>query len=153
MGNEKGKEEIFSLTTHSTHFIYGYMASAVGKHASTNPIPTRLTPSFLTITLVRCYFLTIATVVILSGKVIYFLTIATVVILSGKVIYFLTIATVVILSRKVIYFLTIATVVILSGKVIYFLTIATVVILSGKVILGRYLSRTDPEWGNSEANA
>ena len=26
-GKEEGKEEMFYLTTHATHFIYGYMAS------------------------------------------------------------------------------------------------------------------------------
>ena len=26
---KKGKEEMFYLTTHSTHFIYGYMASDI----------------------------------------------------------------------------------------------------------------------------
>ena len=28
-GRKKGKKEIFYLTTHSTHFIYGYMASDI----------------------------------------------------------------------------------------------------------------------------
>ena len=27
VGNKEGRKEMFYLTTHSTHFIYGYMAS------------------------------------------------------------------------------------------------------------------------------
>ena len=29
-GRLEGRKEMFYLTTHSTHFIYGYMVSAVG---------------------------------------------------------------------------------------------------------------------------
>ena len=32
MGDEKGRKEMFYLTTHSTHFIYGYMASDFKDH-------------------------------------------------------------------------------------------------------------------------
>ena len=28
-GSERGRKEMFYLTTHSTHFIYGYMASDI----------------------------------------------------------------------------------------------------------------------------
>ena len=30
IGHELAIKEMFYLTTHSTHFIYGYMASAIG---------------------------------------------------------------------------------------------------------------------------
>ena len=30
---QEGRKELFYLTTHSTHFIYGYMASAISKQS------------------------------------------------------------------------------------------------------------------------
>ena len=30
-GRKEGRKEMFYLTTHSTHFIYGYMVEAYGK--------------------------------------------------------------------------------------------------------------------------
>ena len=30
---EEGRKEMFYLTTHSTHFIYGYMASDIKDHS------------------------------------------------------------------------------------------------------------------------
>ena len=40
--NNSLRKEMFYLTTHSTHFIYGYMASVVKNHSDNergNPLP------------------------------------------------------------------------------------------------------------------
>ena len=37
----EGRKEMFYLTTHSTHFIYGYMASDHADSERGNPLPPR----------------------------------------------------------------------------------------------------------------
>ena len=37
---QEGRKEMFYLTTHSTHFIYGYMASDYSDSERGNPLPS-----------------------------------------------------------------------------------------------------------------
>ena len=42
--SERGRKEVFYLTTHSTHFIYGYMASDIIKYYTDSEIGNPLQP-------------------------------------------------------------------------------------------------------------
>ena len=42
---KEGRKEMFYLTTHSTHFIYGYMTSDIKDHSDSekgNPLPPHM---------------------------------------------------------------------------------------------------------------